>query len=502
MEQQREELTRAKKVWIEENQKLSAAEIGNVLTLNVGGTQFACSVDLLRKIPHTFFAGLVSGRWNFNRQKDGSIFIDRDPTVFPFIMTYMRKCGTGFDLAKWLTSLSDREKMLLKDEAKFYMIPHLQDSDWSKATFKPETALSADKFIRLGSRQREKEEGELGWAEQLDRFMLSSIQTIHSSLINEQKELDEEQEAFTKQKEVWREQEKRLAEVQLEAEKIISFNINGSIFSSSFDILLKLPDTFFSVIASDRWRGHQRGTDYFGGTEARVGIGEAGGGLIQYDFNPIFIDREPIIFPIIMTFMRKHGTEFDLPAWQCTLTDPEKLLLEDEAAFFMLPSRMMTSVASSQILSAGDWKAIHPNYEKRILLQHWSREAPIKLLSFSLPNMILLIKCAKGDILGAFTSQKWEYSGKWQQDKSATLFSKPSPSSALASYRTLPPEKSFCHTEKHLIFGPEDALKIQRTTGDLSMIPALSAPAADSSLHVSHIFKEVTVMELWYIDSH
>lgn len=140
VEQDREALEKEKLSWVEQSQKLTAAQIGECITLNVGGTQFACSVDLLRKVPDSFFAALVSGRWELQRQKDGSVFIDREPTVFHLVMTYLRKYGSDFDMIEWHRTMTAREKLLLKDEAKFYILPDLltppeppsciSDADW------------------------------------------------------------------------------------------------------------------------------------------------------------------------------------------------------------------------------------------------------------------------------------------------------------------------------------------------------------------------------------
>ena len=125
LEEDRASLEKEKENWLQLKPKLEASQIEDCVTLNVGGTTFACSIDLLRKIPDTYFSGLVSGRWEMKKQKDGSLFIDRDPLVFPLIMTYMRKYGTDFDHREWYQSLSSREKLLLKDEADFYLIPQM-----------------------------------------------------------------------------------------------------------------------------------------------------------------------------------------------------------------------------------------------------------------------------------------------------------------------------------------------------------------------------------------
>ena len=49
-----------------------------------------------------------------------ALFIDRDPTVFSLIMTYLRSRGDEFNVIEWLSNLSVRKRALLKQEAKFF----------------------------------------------------------------------------------------------------------------------------------------------------------------------------------------------------------------------------------------------------------------------------------------------------------------------------------------------------------------------------------------------
>ena len=125
LEQDRDAFEKEKEAWITQEERLRATQITEFINLNVGGSLFACSVDLLRKIPYTFFSGYASGRWDLQKQKDGSIFIDRDPTAFPLIMTFMRRHLTDFDIPEWRCSLSEIEALLLQEEARFYMLSDL-----------------------------------------------------------------------------------------------------------------------------------------------------------------------------------------------------------------------------------------------------------------------------------------------------------------------------------------------------------------------------------------
>lgn len=118
----RKELEKEKTVWMALEPKLQVSQLEDPIVLDVGGTKFACSIDILVKIPNTYFSMLVSGRWDVKTQKDGSIFIDRDPRIFSLIMTYMRKYGTDFNVSGWLKTLSEGDKMLFDDEVKFFLL--------------------------------------------------------------------------------------------------------------------------------------------------------------------------------------------------------------------------------------------------------------------------------------------------------------------------------------------------------------------------------------------
>jgi hypothetical protein len=74
---------------IEAMQKHKEAQSGCVV-LNVGGHRFESSVQVLRRIPHTFFDAYFSGRYAQDVCNGGRIFIDRDGTHFGHVLEYMR----------------------------------------------------------------------------------------------------------------------------------------------------------------------------------------------------------------------------------------------------------------------------------------------------------------------------------------------------------------------------------------------------------------------------
>ena len=66
--------------------------------------------------------------------------------MFPLIMTYMRKYGTSFDLQSWLSSLKNRKRMLLAEEADFYMLPELL-----LGTDKIQSSVAVESSLIIGS---------------------------------------------------------------------------------------------------------------------------------------------------------------------------------------------------------------------------------------------------------------------------------------------------------------------------------------------------------------
>jgi hypothetical protein len=74
---------------IEAMQEHKEAQEGRV-ELNVGGHRFETSVQVLRRVPHTFFDAYFSGRYAQDVCTDGSIFIDRDGEHFVQILQYLR----------------------------------------------------------------------------------------------------------------------------------------------------------------------------------------------------------------------------------------------------------------------------------------------------------------------------------------------------------------------------------------------------------------------------
>ena len=89
----------------------------NRIKLEIGEKTFNTTKELLMSIPNTFFYACLSNADNFKKHEDGTIFVDRDPTVFDKIITYYR--SGKLDLKGMTSSMID----LLKEDFDFYCIP-------------------------------------------------------------------------------------------------------------------------------------------------------------------------------------------------------------------------------------------------------------------------------------------------------------------------------------------------------------------------------------------
>ena len=80
-----------------ENRKIRAIEElkemkDQIVDLDIGGTRFRTTICTLRKVPHTVFDSILNRDWkDVEKQADGSIFIDRDPTHFQHILNFLRQ---------------------------------------------------------------------------------------------------------------------------------------------------------------------------------------------------------------------------------------------------------------------------------------------------------------------------------------------------------------------------------------------------------------------------
>jgi len=76
----------------------SPAASSRLVHINVGGTVFTTRRSTLESAEGTFFEGILSERFSVDRDKDGNIFIDRDPKHFKHILNWLRDRTFG---ASW-----------------------------------------------------------------------------------------------------------------------------------------------------------------------------------------------------------------------------------------------------------------------------------------------------------------------------------------------------------------------------------------------------------------
>lgn len=61
------------------------------IKLDVSGQIFVTTLGTLRKLPETMLAAMFSGNWTLPIEKDGPVFLDRDPFVFGILLQYLRE---------------------------------------------------------------------------------------------------------------------------------------------------------------------------------------------------------------------------------------------------------------------------------------------------------------------------------------------------------------------------------------------------------------------------
>lgn len=93
------------------------------VTLDVGGRKFVTLASTLHE--STFFRSLISGRWEHDRQPDGSHFIDADPDLFAHVLEYLRRGRMPLFWDREKGHDFDRYKAL-SQEADYYGIPRLE----------------------------------------------------------------------------------------------------------------------------------------------------------------------------------------------------------------------------------------------------------------------------------------------------------------------------------------------------------------------------------------
>jgi parallel beta-helix repeat protein len=94
------------------------------VTLNIGGSLFETSVETLTCEPGSMLEAMFSGRFAIEKDDDGASFIDRDPTYFPLVLSYLRDARQDCKPKRLAIEAAAAEKALR--EAQFYGLEGLE----------------------------------------------------------------------------------------------------------------------------------------------------------------------------------------------------------------------------------------------------------------------------------------------------------------------------------------------------------------------------------------
>ena len=122
-----------------------------IVNLNIGGTIFSTYKSNLTNSnePENYFVQLFSQEKELQKDQNGNIFIDRDPTYFRYILNYLRNFG---DVEKCY--FPDEEKQLkeLIEETKFYKLTNFTNFLTERnSIFVGSHILNVDLAINLSS---------------------------------------------------------------------------------------------------------------------------------------------------------------------------------------------------------------------------------------------------------------------------------------------------------------------------------------------------------------
>eukprot|EP00933_Yihiella_yeosuensis_P005993 TRINITY_DN110614_c0_g1_i1.p1 TRINITY_DN110614_c0_g1~~TRINITY_DN110614_c0_g1_i1.p1 ORF type:complete len:211 (-),score=20.65 TRINITY_DN110614_c0_g1_i1:228-860(-) len=96
----------------------SGKPFGSLVELNVGGFLFTSSLTTLTRYKDSMLASLFSGQWKISKDGQGRCFIDRDGSLFGYILNFLR------DSTLELPSDFSQFGQLLR-EAEFYQVEPL-----------------------------------------------------------------------------------------------------------------------------------------------------------------------------------------------------------------------------------------------------------------------------------------------------------------------------------------------------------------------------------------
>ncbi|XP_040278299.1 potassium channel regulatory protein [Bufo bufo] len=111
-----------------------------VITLNVGGMNFTTTPSTLLRFPESKFAQMLDGSDRDFRIVSGQYFVDRDGTLFSYILDYLRTSQLTLP-----SDFSDYER--LQREAEFYQIPSLAEQLGQESIYRPRMEILEVRFL-------------------------------------------------------------------------------------------------------------------------------------------------------------------------------------------------------------------------------------------------------------------------------------------------------------------------------------------------------------------
>jgi hypothetical protein len=108
------------------NEKMSkiSKDLENRIDLNIGGTIFSTTLSVLTCEKDTFFTAMFSDQFQTKPDEKGQYFIDRDPSLFKYIINYLR---SSFNEPDWYKLYNKGLLEKFEDEVEYYQIHSLRD---------------------------------------------------------------------------------------------------------------------------------------------------------------------------------------------------------------------------------------------------------------------------------------------------------------------------------------------------------------------------------------
>jgi hypothetical protein len=102
----------------------NSSNMDSKITLNIGGALFCTTLGTITSETRSFFSAMFSDQFNTQPDRDGQYFIDRNPTLFPYIISYLRNPTMEPNLKKL-----ERDDLMREfvDEIEFYQINGLRE---------------------------------------------------------------------------------------------------------------------------------------------------------------------------------------------------------------------------------------------------------------------------------------------------------------------------------------------------------------------------------------